>query len=197
VGTDFITVKKVRKAVRRQSCEWVCRQGAGGDHQSSISVIQSRGLGAHVADTLGPHVAYIYLVFDTNKLVTTHPELSSSSSSPTYMASPLPVLLLTLSLSSLSAAYSWNFATPPRQCSNVTISLVGSGIPPYRVLVMPFGPSPLINGVEVRTVLEVAFPGDSTTVSFPLKYPANSQLVAVVSVTFSTFCFGFSVALAF
>lgn len=129
-------------------------------------------------------------------LVTTQPKLSSSSSL-TYMASPLPVLLLTLSLSSLSAAYSWNFATPPQQCSNVTISLVGSGIPPYRVLLMPFGPSPLMNGVEVRTAFEMAFPDNSKTVSFTLKYPAHSQLVAVVSVTFSPFCFAFSVALTF
>jgi hypothetical protein len=113
------------------------------------------------------------------------------------MASPLLALLLTFSLSTLSAAYSWNFATPPQQCSNLTVSLVGSGgVPPYRILVLPYGPTPLSSGVEVRTILDVAFPNGSTTVSFPLKYPANSQLVAVVSVylffsQLSFFCFLF------
>ena len=101
------------------------------------------------------------------------------------MASSLPtLLLLTLSsLSTLSAAYTWNFATPPQQCSNLTVSLVGSGgVPPYRLLVLPSGPTPLSSGVEVRTILDVPFPDDSTTVSFQLKYPAFSQLVAVVSI---------------
>lgn len=46
---------------------------------------------------------------------------------------------------------------------------------------LPFGPTPLTNDVEVRRILDVPFPNDSATVSFQLKYPANSQLVAVVS----------------
>lgn len=112
-------------------------------------------------------------------------------SSPTYMASTLPVLFLTLSsLSTLSAAYTWNFVSPPQQCSNLTVSLAGSGgIPPYRILVLPFGATTLSSGLEVRTILDVAFPADSTTVSFQLKYPANSQLVAVVSYSFLQFSF--------
>jgi hypothetical protein len=109
------------------------------------------------------------------------------------MVSPLPaILLLTLSsLFTLAAAYSWNFVTPPQQCSNLTVSLTGSGgIPPYRILVMPFGSSPL-GDIEVRTVLEEVFPVNSTTVTFQLNYPANSQLVAVVSVTFLQLSFSF------
>lgn len=121
------------------------------------------------------------------------------------MTSSLPILLLlTLSsLSTLSAAYTWNFATPPQQCSNLTVSLVGSGgVPPYRLLVLPSGPSPLSSGIEVRTILDVPFPDDSTTVSFQLKYPANSQLVAVVSILlyflfFFSFFSSFSVPLTF
>ena len=98
------------------------------------------------------------------------------------MASSLPFLLTLSSLSTLSTAYTWNFATPPQQCSNLTVSLVGSGgVPPYRLLVLPSGPTPLSSGVEVRRILDVPFPDGSTSVSFQLNYPANSQLVAVVS----------------
>ena len=102
------------------------------------------------------------------------------------MASSLPILLTLSSLSTLSSAYTWNFASPPQQCSNLTVSIVGSGgVAPYRLLVLPSGPTPLSSGVEVRRILDVAFPDGSTTVSFQLKYPANSQLVAVVSITLS------------
>jgi hypothetical protein len=106
-------------------------------------------------------------------------------------SSSLPILLALSSLSTLSAAYTWDFASPPQQCSNLTVSLVGSGVPPYRLLVLPSGPSPFSNGVEVRKILDVPFPDDSTTVSFQLRYPANSQLVAVVSITLSFFRFRF------
>ena len=106
---------------------------------------------------------------------------------PSYMASSLPILLALSSLSTLSAAYTWNFNSPPQQCSNLTVSLVGSGVPPYRILVLPSGPTPLSSGIEVRRILDVPFPDGSTTVSFQLKYPANSQLVAVVSIYLSIF----------
>ena len=68
------------------------------------------------------------------------------------------------------------------------------GVPPYRLLVLPNGPTPLSSGVEVRRILDVPFPEGSRTVSFKLKYPAFSQLVAVVSITmffFSSFFFFF------
>ncbi|KAF8806086.1 hypothetical protein BYT27DRAFT_7191388 [Phlegmacium glaucopus] len=97
------------------------------------------------------------------------------------MASSLPFLYVS-SLFTLSAAYSWNFDSPPQQCSNLTVSLTGSGgKPPYRIMVLPYGPTTLKNNLEVRRILDVPFPDGSTTVSFQLKYPANSQLVAVVS----------------
>lgn len=99
-------------------------------------------------------------------------------SSPT----PLAAVLSLLAFPALSAAYSWNFKANPQQCSNLTISISGSdGKPPYRVLIIPFGPSPLPNNVEARTILDMPFEGNSNTISFQLKYPANSQLVAVVS----------------
>ena len=112
------------------------------------------------------------------------PSSPSSSFSPTYMASTLPILLTLSSLSTLSAAYTWKFASPPQQCSNLTVSLSGSGgVPPYRLLVLPNGPTPLSSGVEVRKILDVPFPDGASSVSFKLKYPAFSQLVAVVSIS--------------
>jgi hypothetical protein len=95
---------------------------------------------------------------------------------------PLAAVLSLVAFPTLSAAYSWNFKANPEQCSNLTISISGSdGKPPYRVLIIPFGPSPLANNVEARKILDVPFEGNSNTISFQLKYPANSQLVAVVS----------------
>lgn len=105
---------------------------------------------------------------------------------------PLPVLLLLVlsSISTLSVAYTWNFVNPPQQCSNLTVSLAGSGgVAPYRILVLPFGPTPLTNSLEVRRILDVPFPDGETSVSFQLNYPANSQLVAVVRVNFLSLLF--------
>jgi hypothetical protein len=106
------------------------------------------------------------------------------------MASSLPILITLSSLSTLSAAYTWKFASPPQQCSNLTVSLAGSGgVPPYRLLVLPNGPTPLSSGVEVRRILDVPFPDGSRSVSFQLKYPAFSQLVAVVSISLCSYFF--------
>ena len=98
-------------------------------------------------------------------------------------ASLLPILT-SLYLSSLlpsSRAYSWSFQSMPQQCSNLTVSVTGSdGKPPYRILILPFGPSPLANNIEARTILDIPFNGQESSVSFNLKYPENSQFVAVV-----------------
>jgi hypothetical protein len=81
-----------------------------------------------------------------------------------------------------AAAYSWYFKDPPKQCTDVVIDISGSdGKPPYRVLIIPYGPSPLANNVEARTILDIPFDASSTSLSFKLKYPENSQFVAVVS----------------
>ncbi|KAI0078378.1 hypothetical protein K474DRAFT_944891 [Panus rudis PR-1116 ss-1] len=87
-----------------------------------------------------------------------------------------------LLLPSLSLAYTFNFTSTPRQCDNLSVSISGSGgQPPYQVLIIPFGPSPLPNNVEARRITEVNFTGTSSDLSFQLKFPANSQFVAVVS----------------
>ena len=114
------------------------------------------------------------------------------------MASSLPILLTLSSLSTLSAAYTWKFASPPQQCSNLTVSLWGSGgVPPFRLLVLPNGPTPLSSGVEVRKIVDVPFPDGARSVSFKLRYPAFSQLVAVVSISLCFYSILYSLFLLF
>ncbi|KAI0346612.1 hypothetical protein BDW22DRAFT_1352763 [Trametopsis cervina] len=84
-----------------------------------------------------------------------------------------------LLLPSLAAAYSFNIENTPRQCQNLTVNLTGSGSPPYSLLLVPFGPSPLSTGKESRKILQQNFTGSS--VSFLLNYPTDSQFVLQIS----------------
>jgi hypothetical protein len=77
-------------------------------------------------------------------------------------------------------AYTWQFTSQPSQCQNVSIAVQGSGQPPYNLLLIPSGPTPLPNNIEVRTVQNISFTGTSTSLSFKLNYPENSSFVAVV-----------------
>lgn len=86
-----------------------------------------------------------------------------------------------LLLPSFSKAYTFNFTDTPTQCGNLSISIDGSGQPPYSVVIIPFGASPLPNNTEVRKIFQQQFDGSSTSVTFPLNWPWNSQFVAVVS----------------
>jgi len=88
----------------------------------------------------------------------------------------IPLLLLP----SLVAAYTFRFTSVPTQCQEVSLTIDGQGTPPYQVLIIPVGPSTAPNNVEVRRVIDQTFPNNGTTVSFPLRFPANSQFVAVV-----------------
>jgi len=86
-------------------------------------------------------------------------------------------------------AYTWSFQDTPQQCKNLTIAISGDdGKPPYRVLIIPFGPTPLPNAVEARKIVDVVFADGAKSVSFMLKYPENSQFVAVVSSWFDFVC---------
>jgi hypothetical protein len=98
------------------------------------------------------------------------------------MRIPCPLTFILLSpLLQVVNAYTWQFTSPPRQCGNVTLSVEGSGgQPPYSLLIIPNGASPLPNEVEVRSIMNIPFPGTSTTLSFNLNYPGNSSFVAVV-----------------
>jgi hypothetical protein len=90
------------------------------------------------------------------------------------------VLALSLALHlRTSSGFSFTINNTPQQCSNLNISVIGSGQPPYRAVIVPYGSTPLPNNIEVREVLDVPF--TSTSTSFQLKYPENSQFVVVVS----------------
>lgn len=109
----------------------------------------------------------------------------SSSSTLGKATTPLPLgLLLALQLLQYPTdaySYGWNFKEKPKQCGTVTIDITGSGgQPPYRALVIPTGPNPL-SGNEVRTLMDVPFDANATSLSFQLKYPAHAGLVVVVS----------------
>ncbi|KAJ7100257.1 hypothetical protein B0H15DRAFT_944595 [Mycena belliarum] len=85
---------------------------------------------------------------------------------------------LALALPRLSSAYTWSFSSPPTQCGNVSISVQG-GSPPYAVLVVPIGISPLPNNIEARKIQDET--SQSAAINFQLKFPANSQFVVVLS----------------
>ncbi|KAF9453145.1 hypothetical protein P691DRAFT_802020 [Macrolepiota fuliginosa MF-IS2] len=124
------------------------------------------------------------------RLRSIHPPNSHAPLSlPLALANSLPhavwlVIAATLAHALPGAnAYSWNFGSTPQQCTNLTINVTGNdGVAPYRVLIIPFGPSPLPNNVEARRITEQVFArGGDKSGSFQLNYPANSQFVAVVS----------------
>ncbi len=95
------------------------------------------------------------------------------------------MLLLCLCLSilpSFSFAYSFDFTNTPKQCGNLSLSVTGpGGQPPYSILLIPYGPSTLPNNIEARRITQQNFSGTDTTLSFQLKFPSNTQFVAVVS----------------
>ncbi|KAL0067450.1 hypothetical protein AAF712_005437 [Marasmius tenuissimus] len=80
-----------------------------------------------------------------------------------------------------SLGYTWNFKSTPTQCGQLTIAISGQGSPPYSVLILPSGQTSFQNGTEVRKIIEANSTADSSEITFQLKYPANSQFVAVVS----------------
>jgi hypothetical protein len=101
----------------------------------------------------------------------------------TFLSSFLPFIQFALLFSPfVSAGYSWSFQNQPRQCQNLNITIDGTGQPPYSVLILPFGATPLPNNVEARVIVNVPF--DGNTANFQLKYPSNSQFVAVVSLSY-------------
>lgn len=88
-------------------------------------------------------------------------------------------------LTALVDAYEWTINNAPSQCNTLSVSVSGTdGQPPYSLLLMPAGPSPL-KDIEVRRVETIQFNGTSNNLEFPMRYPANSQFVAVVSLAFA------------
>ena len=82
-------------------------------------------------------------------------------------------------------SYTWSFEETASQCGQTTVAIAGGGgTPPFRLLVVPFGPSLLPNGVEPRSVLDIPFTGNQSNVQFQLTYPEGSHFVAVVRISF-------------
>ncbi|KAH9941607.1 uncharacterized protein BXZ73DRAFT_41530 [Epithele typhae] len=97
------------------------------------------------------------------------------------MPSAIRHTLAVLPFAAVAAAYSFNIVSTPRQCQTLEVDITGSGgSPPYSLLLVPTGPTPLANQVEARRITEVPF-NTSSSVSFQLKFPENSQFIAVVS----------------
>ncbi|KAH7906609.1 hypothetical protein BJ138DRAFT_1183003 [Hygrophoropsis aurantiaca] len=113
---------------------------------------------------------------------------------PTSLLALEHALYLVLS-SSLASAYSFTFTSQPQQCGTLSLDIQGSGQPPYSVLIIPYGPTPLPNNIEARTIVNQPFSGDSSSVSFQLKFPANSQFVAVTPVVMDSVYSGSGVEL--
>jgi hypothetical protein len=83
-----------------------------------------------------------------------------------------------LLLPSAVLAYTFKFSSVPTQCGDFNLTIDGSdGKAPYTALIIPFGTSPISN--EVRRVMSIPF-NDSSSLSFKLRYPENSQFVLVV-----------------
>ncbi|KAF6764381.1 hypothetical protein DFP72DRAFT_1163350 [Ephemerocybe angulata] len=101
----------------------------------------------------------------------------------TSLVRPSLALALTVLLNAAStSAYSWAFDEPPKQCGDLKVTISGDdGKPPYRILIIPSGPTTLPNNIEARTILDVPFDAGAKTLSFKLKYPENTKFVAVVS----------------
>jgi hypothetical protein len=92
------------------------------------------------------------------------------------------VLALSLALHlRTSSGFSFTINNTPQQCSDLNISIVGSGQPPYNAVIVPFGATTLPNNIDVRATLNEPFGGVSTSTTFKLTYPVNSQFVVVVS----------------
>ncbi|KAJ8079996.1 hypothetical protein PM082_016822 [Marasmius tenuissimus] len=80
-----------------------------------------------------------------------------------------------------SLSYTWSFKSTPTQCGQLTVAINSQGSPPYSVLILPSGQTPFQNGTEVRKIIEEKSSGNSSEITFQLKYPADSRFVAVVS----------------
>lgn len=87
-----------------------------------------------------------------------------------------------LALPQLVSAYTWAFNNLPSQCSPLSVSIVDGtgGGPPFSLLVVPYGHTPLPMNIEPRRVQTLRF-NTSTEANFTLNYPAGSQFVAMVS----------------
>jgi SWI/SNF related-matrix-associated actin-dependent regulator of chromatin subfamily C len=99
----------------------------------------------------------------------------------------LELLLLLAAFPLLTNAYSFELTSKPKQCQDLSLKITGTGgNPPYQLVLVPAGPSPLPGGVEPRIVTVKDFPNNNDTLTFKLAYPGNSKFVAVVCTILSS-----------
>ncbi|KAF8519491.1 hypothetical protein BU17DRAFT_89882 [Hysterangium stoloniferum] len=94
---------------------------------------------------------------------------------PTHFMTLTLIALTGLLLLPTSNAFTFNFTSPPAQCTN-TIAQWSGGQAPFRLLLIPTG---RLNP-EVRVIVDFAI-ANGTSFTFPLTYPENSTFVAVMS----------------
>lgn len=88
------------------------------------------------------------------------------------------VLLATL-LAPGAAAFSFDFTSPPRQFQDLSFNISGSGNPPYHATIIPIGAKPSGFTNDARQIYDLPF-NDSSSLSFQLRYPEDSQFIVVV-----------------
>lgn len=82
-------------------------------------------------------------------------------------------VLLAALLAPGAAAFSFDFTSPPRQFQDLSFNISGSGNPPY----IGAKPSGFTN--DARQIYDLPF-NDSSSLSFQLRYPEDSQFIVVV-----------------
>ena|SRR5258706_14206920 len=80
--------------------------------------------------------------------------------------------------STFVSAFTFTFSSNPAQCSPLTVTVDG-GTAPYRLNLIPAGPMPR-RLTEIRSIVDVEF-SDKTFTLDTLKFPADSQFIAMVS----------------
>ena len=87
----------------------------------------------------------------------------------------LPFLFALAAFSAPANTFSFWFTSPPAQCANVTVQWT-NGQPPYTLLLVPVGHL----NPETRTIAQFDIE-QGNQVTFPLRFPAQSQFVAVLN----------------
>ena len=133
--------------------------------------VQHFSCGANAPHSDGPYIDGRTIV----SLPLPRPPMSKSILSKIISILPFLQSLLTLRV----YGYTFDFTSTPTQCGNLSFAISGSdGMPPYRVQLVPFGPSPL--STEVRKIMDL--PLNESTITIPaFSFPAKSQFVVLVS----------------